>query len=693
MASNNPLFNQFNQQGRETPNPLQVNQTVLPVPTNVPFIQPVDVTPPNLAQAAKLSQLNQLADALGRSGFGSGAMAESIMKAVEKRKALHNEQAYAEGLRDMTLRAGKTRDLYSDLSKNGWMYKSDNPYYQQAAQTFAAAELTAQYRFDLNQARRENPLADPLELQDQVKQKYMGLFGQMRPDVAYKFFIEPSKKIDEDDYGAFKTKQDEEFVGNIQRKVGGAIDATIQEEVARISTGGIGPDGRIDPEGGGSLEELQRNTAKQFQGQLEVAIANGLPYKPVAEAMFDVVLSNAEAGKTITEKLGILASIERVTGPEGQRLLSDPSLARKYRKAVDDVKQGHHQQEKLERENYQLLIQESSSNRVNQMLEDSQEGGKGLQPLETYLKFDPENPIDPEKVITAYKSFDSGVTSYSEQKENAATTQLSSMIAEGASPAVVQEVALSYEKAGLIPPGSAVTWGNKAFASQQDRKQATTPKKFNPALVNNYISTVAVGQDLKFGNNTLISVGPVSDKGRQIDEDIKAKAKRLFTRKMNEFMEQNPQASDTQQTAAADDIWSSEINPMIQRDKQKLLGVTNRSEYDNIIYGGGAKPAGSKAPITPSKPITPATNKPTPKPAGTYTKQGHAQTYFWAYDPQQSQQAVADWRMRKGPLYNFFVTKLRQDGKLHNLNVLYLKQNPQVLLDSLKKKRGTTNGQ
>ena len=455
---------------RNNPNPVQANPVNLPVNQNVPFITPgVELkkgVPPSI------SRLNTLAEVFDINVGGSLVQAATQF-AQQKREQEMNRQQYM-GMAEATQRASKTRDLLADLSKNGSIPASKNPYYQMGYQANLASELASEYRLKLYQARTGNPLANPDELADEIKQPYLEQIRGFRPDIAHEWFVKQAQAVDSDDIKRWEAEQSKQFIVEQKRTAGASLFNTIQVSNQDLEKGLIDVDG------------MQNQVAVQANSTLQHLAAVGAPTDGPLKAMVELIVEQAKIQPGgLKAKKAMLDSIKKITLPKSGAKLMATEYSGVYVKALEEITQMATQEAKAVQAEADAELQTNTQARINQMAQDFATGQGANK--DTYLKSQGK-PFDPEKVSAAYSSFSSGLSTLDEQAEENALEKVNMAITKGLEPNEILGMAIDL---GLSAEQANKLW-EKARSSKKARLQDSLPRNWDSSLVKEITSLITI---------------------------------------------------------------------------------------------------------------------------------------------------------------------------------------------------------
>jgi hypothetical protein len=643
VASNNPLFN--NQAGTppEVPAPLQVSPVSLPVPQNVPYVQPPNIVPPNIREAYQVQGLNSLAAAFGRQGFGLSGLAEAAMKAAQKKKAEADAQNYYQGIFDMTKRAGTNRDIQADLTRNGWMGASDNKFYQMGYQAMGANALAAQYRNKLSLARMANPTMDPQELQQQVKQDFLGTLEGIRPDIAYQHFLTPITKAEEDDFNAFKAEQTKVFWNDARTKVAQTVDDTFNTSALLYA------DKKID------APTFRDQVATTAEEQLKLAYATSMPIQPFVDQIFETITNRAALAQGLDNKMTALSVLDVMKTPDGKSVLNLPGMREKYAKFHQNLIEQQNQEDVSATKEHIAQVEKNTTNNIKVMTEDAASGR--LDSFEKYLKrfLDSGMDFDVDKVRSTYSGFSSSaqITIPGKQKVESQNT-LMSMYREGASFEELQSAGAAMAANGTMDWADVKSiLGMKKSDDDRTKNEGKTgvPK----SVYTQFTKTISIpGLSQPLVNRLGFSDYRVNTSSSpSVDQLVQTQANIALERHMSEWKQQNPQAALPEMTAEAESYYDSKVQPKISQIRGWASEAKSQVDFTKRVREVFNPSAQSRVYQAP-KPA------PAPQPVSPQRLQSKIP---WAVDQQLFQQEAQKWRnpvpSQRGLIWEWYVARLR----------------------------------
>lgn len=653
MSANNSFISTFGQpQGRVAPPGVVTDMPALGVPTNVPLVRPPDVTTPNPGDMARFDKFNQLAQALGQGGLGGGRLGAGIQAALKKKQAEKELQDKARGQVDATKRAAQTRDIYSDVTKNGWIGQHQNPFYQLGYQAVLMQELTQQYRNDLIQAAQKDPLKDPTERQDAVKQKYMPLLSQARPEVALEYFIKPSADIDKDDYNTWNKAQSENFAAKRAASIGGGIGAAITAEMSLVA------DKRQ------SMEGALGNISKSIETKLDTAAATGIPYKEVLDSAVQVVTERARMLPSLAAKTALIDTLRGIKLPGGNLAMNDGEFLSKVAKAQEDIINQHHKQE-LDALNQEKLEREANADKIiDQMVMDSQAGklkGKGTDYLPSGGV---TGAVDVDAVLSEWSKLsqvDGGNLGEKATDSKVADLHIKANSGQYTPSQIIREGAASG-----IPTESVLSAAHTASAIQQRNLSNSKASAVPGALIKEFKDRIEVG-NLTHAQAIKIPGADYKSAGRVLENTLKSVYGAKYRAAMDQWLEKNPGATpaqvDHQSSVVSEQLWA-------QASTAQAQFLSGRLSWSKLQGGNSVDSIGYTAP----KQTTPARYKAENR---------------WMSDQAAWKEAVAGYKDPKnpnGPLVEFVRTALRKSGMEGRLLRVIRQQPPEYWLHSLESK-------
>lgn len=641
----NAFLNQFGQSGRDNPTPLAGEMPSLGLPTNVPFVQAPNMVPSNIGDMAKFSKMNQLAAALGTPGFGSGKMQQSIMEALQKKKDMENNLLMHQGLVDATTRAGGTRDIYSDVTQRGIVPAHKNPYYVLGYQGQLSLELAAQYRKELAQARLENPAMDPQELQDQIKQKYTGLLPSLRPDIAAKFFIEPSSKADEEDFASYQKTQATRFEEELVRSSGETVNSALSSAILQYQSGNA------------DASSVQDTVKRSMEGSLQLSYATGKDFNTQLEGMFSAVsysaanLTNKDGSTaSLKDKLMVLDALKGVNRPTGQPLLFDPKFQKKYGEAREQLIRDALEIDKTQEEARALERQRNTEELEMKMVRDASQNK--LQNPQSYLS-QITGPVKPSEVVSFHNSLNSQFSTPIEyDTSNDATDMM-----EDAHRLTPTEFHQKYRGVVKANPKlrEVYTSGYNTAESEQKAKSLRESNIPVPtSAINSWLNTinVPIGMRSSAKRFTGYSQQTVQE---GVNKDFKNKYGTLMQIEYLQWAKANPEAAKDKEMQV------TKVQEIATKLDRQL-----RADYERFQKREGGQAGYLKLRGTGELPTSTAT--PPPKPPASKPA---AVKYPWLTNKSAFQNADQLFRQKRGPIYQAMQSNLKAAGQLKNIDYHY----------------------
>lgn len=637
MTNDSQTFTGLNQLSRgayrEVPNAVDSNLQALPVPSQVPFVQPVDTRVSGIDP--RNSKLYQLGSALGAINVSGSGIAKRLQQQNAAKQEIKRAENYQQGLLEASKRAASSRDLYDDLSKNGWVPKSDNPWYNLGYQHAVSNELATQYKSELQTQRRQNPLKDPGELQGEVKSRYLGMLRDFNPEMVNRYFVESSQKADAEDVAGYNKFKDEDFIGQVKTSAGNRLLTTVQSAL----------------EGGKPLADIQAESLKSVEETLKVNYATGLPVQETAETLLDTLISTSQGalgpdGKPapLATRLGILDTARKIQLPNnGQFLLGNPELNKKFVTAREAIVKQEIEIEKTELEVTKLKRDEATVTAVSKMAEDQLAGQ--LKPATEYVT----PGVDIAEVNRAYRNYNEVTVSQPTGVVNSFEKTLQNHIFAGSPPDAVFSVIDTGIDTGYITPQRGYELKDDVVRRQKTLQDASRPRSYDQSQITALTGRIQMpplkASQAKFVDKSY-GYSTAGQAKSQVEADLRSKYTTLLKQDADSFVKNNPQFTQPQLNDYLRERWTRVHEPRLERDRTDIRNRTG--DYPKIMKRSTA--AEYKAP-------------PAPK-----TKPYLVSKAAW-------EQAVTQFRGKKGPLYKDFLTSLERNGKLNEADArwkLYL---------------------
>lgn len=674
-SNNNSFLNAFGSGGgRETPQPLETDYPNLGVPTNVPYVQPPNVmqSPQNIALQQKFSLLGQLGEALGTGGVQLGGLAREAQARMEKKRAQEQNKQYSEGLIDATKRASKTRDIYTDLTQNGMMPSSKNPYYQLGLQTGLYQQLSTQYRRDLVETRSKNPTMDPLELQDQVKQKYQGLLNMGRPEVVNKFFIEPGAAADLDDEKFYDQAQSKEVKAKISDNLTGSSYNTLKADLV------------LYKEGKADVATVQGNFKRAFEQQLATYTATGVPYRDAVKDAIDTVQGVAQEQSDLKDQMMVLDSLKNIVQPDGRALMSNPDYSTKYQAARNELHKNYWQAKQLEANTLNEEQKVRTAERISELYKDFNDNSVG--PANQYTQA-AAGGLNYDEVLQNYNLIQKLTTTAPEQTKNSNAIQM----LEDSQYMDPSQFQGKWGKVALGNPeleSHYATGVSTSVSRQQRRVEDTKPRNWNTGIAKEYTKNLLVPVNLQTARWAgFAGVGGLEQAKRSIPSKLQQKYNSAIVREVDQWVAKNSsgghQVSDGEIRNYIDSLWYNGMEDRANSDINKLQ--EQRGRFDDIVAPLRSN-GGSTSSYKPTSHSNVQASQSKPKTTTVYSAPQHQNVYDWAVNPSRFEEESKLYDQKRGKIYDYLVNNLKTHNKLPLLDKIYEKTSAINILQNLKGK-------
>lgn len=640
MATNQPFtqqgFNQINlnRTFRETP---AIPSAALPasaVNSAVPFEAPNTAIPSNTQFAFQNSGAMQLARSLGGLPEMFTNIGEKVQEGFNKRQEARQSREYYAGLKEAHTRASETRDVFTTLTQEGLMPSHRNPWRIKGYQAGMLGEAVSQYRREVVEARISNPTATQDEILDGINQKYEPILSSVDPALAAKFFLEPIAAIRNDDFKLMEKNLSETFNDRIGEQVGSSIRNTITTELQLLRSGQK------------DVKSFQANVAAGVEQILLEQSASGTPYKPAIQNVFRVVSAMASQEEGHHAKLEVLDSLKGIKLPSGSSLLDSPAMLEQYVKTRDKlITQAGDEAKAVAAEN-DLKQQEKTAVIVDKIWEDTSKPS-GAADKQSYIRDAVELGADPEEAAKAYEAATNGIQSQPESTAEDARTVLGDMLIDGVPTEIIVSSARKYRDNGTLSQRESQSFIDDAKKRDRQEKQDAKPPSWNVKLMDTQteLPNMSVGLDA-------ISLRRVAQAGiANPDKALRNSIKGEFQREIQGYVENNPDVSPEQLMNYIDNRGREVWEPMFER---KAGWIRSYPEQVRGIINGTWKPSQSTKYTATSfaQPAKPKTQLPT-------TSKAPA----WATNKESYDSAWAQFRLRKGPLYDILKAQLKRAGR------------------------------
>lgn len=208
--------------GRENPEGVSaLPSAALPVPTNVPFVQPANSSTNPAPSQSALS----LAQTLG--GIDFGALVRNATGQSAAKRKLREEQDQAAGQTEAAMILSQTGADYDTLIRSGRIPASASPAFKLGAGIAAAQAELGHLRKAVLQRAQDNPNAPVFTEDAEFMNQFYGRLGGVRNEAVVKYFLEPVQALAEDDTKRYIAGRDNEAKAKLTGDVVGAFEQAI----------------------------------------------------------------------------------------------------------------------------------------------------------------------------------------------------------------------------------------------------------------------------------------------------------------------------------------------------------------------------------------------------------------------------------------------------------------------------------
>lgn len=657
MSNQNPMFGQFGKQaGRITPEGVSPQANNSNVSSNVPFV-PAVAAPYQVAP--QLNLFNQLAQSLGSGGLGLQASMRNAKAAADKRAEREQTEQYSKGVVDAASRAAKTRDIYTDLTTNGYLPANKHPYYKKGLEMGLSQSLASQYRNEVHQARLSKPLASPEEVQDSIKGKYLEAIQGMSPEVVAEFFIKPSLVADDDDRKTFDAEDSKRMLTEGVQTYSTGLSSLLQTEAERLLAGKTKP------------EDAALLIAEQANINFTTNYAMDIPMNRYLDSTVDAVevaasnLTHADGTPgTLKEKEALLRSLTLIKDPStGQPfMVTNLDYAKKVAKLRDTIRLDS---AKLDKEKADLSIaqREADTGKLTDVLIADVVAGKVKDQREyTKIAKDMGLAFDPSRFNSIYSSYNSQNRNTSEVKKDSINLQILTDVENGASPTEIAQKYGPLANAGLINPNQVWEGVQTAHRKADHEDNAKKSSKIPESALTPFLHTIK--PKLGFARSYVQYTNYSHDTVQQaVEGDLRLKYGQIFRSNIAKWREANPQAGEVEIQNGLVSEWQK-LQPALLRDIDRI--AAKEGNYRDIVnLGSVSKPKPKPKPISPTD----------------YSKK-----YGWALNPQANKIEQELFVQKRGRKYATLVEILKKNNKMERLDYYWKKysNDPEALVRILQ---------